>query len=82
MRIDAVVFLSVRQARRGALLTRLRKAAGLRRFAANQRYAAHQPGWHLFRRQLAHLPAYELRRAAHPHQAVEALQALLAAPRR
>jgi hypothetical protein len=82
LRVGAVVFLSARQAARGALLTPLRKPVALRRLAANQRYAAHQPGWRVFRQQLERLPAYELRRATHPRQAVEALRTLLAVPRR
>jgi hypothetical protein len=82
LRIGAVVFLSTRPAVPGSLVTPVRRSGVLRRFAAQQRYAAQQAGWSVLRRQLARLPAYELRRAAHPRQAVEALRALLgAAPR-
>ena len=77
-RISALVFLSSRPADRGALVTPLRRSPALRRLAALQRYASRQPGWSAFRGQLARLPAYELRRAAHPREAVQALRALLA----
>jgi len=82
LRIGAVVFLSARRAAHGALLSPLRKEDALRRLVASQRYAAHQPGWSVFRQQLGRLPVYELRRATHPRRAVEALRALLAAAQR
>jgi hypothetical protein len=78
LRIAAVVFLSAQPAAPGSLLTPLRGSSALRRFAAQQRYASQQAGWSVFRRQLARLPSYELRRAAHPRLAVEALRGLLA----
>jgi energy-coupling factor transporter ATP-binding protein EcfA2 len=77
LRIEGVIFLSKRRGAPGALLGSLHKSAALRRLTAQQRYAAHQPGWQVFREQLARLPAYELRRAPHPRQAVAALRALL-----
>jgi hypothetical protein len=80
--LRAVVFLSAQQAGRAPLLRPLRGPVALARLAASQRYAARQPGWRVFCRQLARLPAYELRRAGHPRQGVEALRALLDAPRR
>lgn len=79
LRISAVVFLSSRPASPAALLTPLRRSTALRRLAAQQRYASQQPGWSVFRRQLARLPAYQLRRAGHPREAVQALRALLTA---
>jgi len=76
--IRALVFLSARR-RRGSepLLKPLPSAQLLRRLAHQQRYAAQQPGWAAFRRRVAQLPGYELRRGAHPQAAVEELRALL-----
>jgi energy-coupling factor transporter ATP-binding protein EcfA2 len=79
LRISAVVFLSSRPASADALLTPLLRSTALRRLAAQQRYASQQPGWSVFRRQLARLPMYQLRRAGHPREAVQALRALLTA---
>ena len=76
-RIRAVVFLSPARAGTASLLKPLRKSVALRRLAASQRYAATQPGWSAFRRQLGALPAYELRRGAHPREAVAAVRELL-----
>ena len=77
LRIRAVVFLSRRKAGRGPLLSPMRKSAARRRLTATQRYAANQPGWARFTQRIGALPAYELRRGAHPRQAVAALGALL-----
>lgn len=77
LRIRGVVFLSRRHAGKHPLLTRLSKATMLARLAAQQRYAAQQPGWSVFRSELARLPAYELRRGSHPRAAIEALGVLL-----
>jgi len=74
-----VVFLSRRSAGKRALLARLPAASVLSRLAAQQRYATQQGGWSVFRRRMAHLPAYELRRGGHPRAAVEALRELLCA---
>jgi hypothetical protein len=82
LRLCAVVFLSAQAAGKRAMLGPLGKAAALRRLTVSQRYAANQPGWGVFRGQLSRVPAYELRRAAHPRQAVAALRELLAPPRR
>ena len=80
LRIRAVVFLSSRSTggSRGSLLTSLSTETMLRRLAASQRYAAQQPGWSRFCARLAPLPAYELRRGAHPLAGVTALRELLA----
>lgn len=75
--ISALVFLSSRPADAGALVAPVRRSTALRRLAALQRYASQQPGWRVFRGQLARLPAYELRRAPHPREAVQALRGLL-----
>jgi hypothetical protein len=79
LRIRAVAFLSARQAVRGRLLQPLGKSVVRQRLLGQQRYAAQQPGWAAFSRQLLALPAYELRRGAHPRESVEALQELLTA---
>ena len=52
----------------------------LARLAATQRYAAQQPGWPEFLRRTEALPAYELRRGAHPRASLEALRELLGSP--
>jgi hypothetical protein len=75
--IRALVFLSSRSAGSRPLLTRLTTSVVLKRLAASQRYAAQQPGWNVFRKQVARLPGYELRRGVHPRAAVEALRELL-----
>ncbi len=77
LRIGALVFVSSKRARAGALLAPLPRVRLMQRLAASQKYAAHQPGWTAFARQAQRLPAYELRRGQHPQQAVEALQHLL-----
>jgi hypothetical protein len=79
LRIRAVVFLSARRAGRDALLVPLRRSVVLERLAASQRYAARQPGWSAFRMRVGALPAYELRRGAHPRESVEVLRELLSA---
>ena len=77
LRIRAVVFLSGAAARGRELLKPLPKKSALERLAASQRYAAHQPGWSVFRRRLSLLPMYELRRGGHPRESVAAVRALL-----
>jgi energy-coupling factor transporter ATP-binding protein EcfA2 len=79
LRIHAVLFLSARAAARGARLVPVPRSAMLERLAASQRYAAHQPGWNAFSKRVCALPAYELRRGAHPRESVEALRELLSA---
>jgi hypothetical protein len=77
LRIRAVVFISAASARGDRLLLRLPKSVVLRRLAGNQRYAAHQPGWRIFRARLARVPGYELRRGRHPREAATAVRKLL-----
>jgi hypothetical protein len=77
LRIRALLFLSARRAGGGARLMPIPRATVLRRLAASQRYAAHQPGWDTFAKRVGALPAYELRRGAHPRESVEALRELL-----
>jgi hypothetical protein len=74
VRITHLVFLSPRQvSSRGKKLKVLRRQEALDRLQRCQPYAAQQPGWSTFLRQIAGIPAFELRRGAHPAQTVEAL---------
>lgn len=77
VKLAGVVFLSAQTAIRGPLLMQLSKAELLRRLAADQVYAAHQPGWAAFRRRISRLDAFELRRGRHPLEAVAALHEVL-----
>ena len=79
LRIRAVVFVSPRSAGNRPLLAPLRKAALTEQLAASQQYAANQPGWSSFRRQVSGLPGFELRRGRHPLEAAQALIELLPA---
>jgi hypothetical protein len=79
LRITALVFVSPRPARAGALLRPIRKARLMQELESSQPYAAHQPGWSDFSREVAHLPVFELRRGPHPLHGVEALEKLLPA---
>jgi hypothetical protein len=81
LRIRALVFVSPKPAGARALLAPVPQTRLIQRLAASQRYAAHQPGWTAFTRQVNRLPAFELRRGHHPRQAVEALKELLASTR-
>ena len=71
LRIRAVLFLSARRASTDRLLVPLRRSALLERLAASQR------GWRAFTSRVSALPAYELRRGAHPRESVEVLRGLL-----
>jgi hypothetical protein len=42
-----------------------------------QAYAASQPQWRAFRKQVSRLDAFELRRGAHPLEAVDVLRSLV-----
>jgi len=81
LRIGSVVFVSPRRAGARPLLAPMNKGQLTRQLAASQQYAANQPGWTDFTRQVSRLPAFELRRGRHPLQAVEALEGLLPARR-
>jgi hypothetical protein len=76
LRLRALVFLSAARAR-GALLRALPARLARARLIAEQPYAAGQAGWPQFLARAAQLPAFELRRAAHPCAAVEAVARLL-----
>lgn len=76
LRLRALVFLSAARAR-GQLLRPLAPQAARLRLIAEQPYAASQAGWQEFLTRAAQLPAFELRRAAHPRSAVETVAQLL-----
>jgi hypothetical protein len=75
-RVVAVIVLNAAAARGRAALTPIAAAALARALAATQPYAAGQPGWMQFRRRIARVPAFELRRAP-PGQGLRELRALL-----
>jgi hypothetical protein len=79
-RIVAMVLLTARSARAGRLLVRRSSARVLARLGASQAYAASRPEWPRFARRIARLPCFELRRGAHPAEAIEVLKALLRQP--
>jgi hypothetical protein len=78
LKVAGVVFISAQSARAGVLLTPLRSHETLARFRKSQSYAVNQPGWTTFRKRIAAVPAFELRRGRNPAEAADALQALLA----
>jgi len=59
------------------LLQPIDGATVLERLTEDQPYAAAQPGWSLFARQLQRLGVYELQRGTHPDASVDAIQRLL-----
>jgi len=75
LQITAVVLLSA--ARRGPLLAPIPSRQLQARHEALQPYAARQPGWRQFSRNVARLRIFELRRRSHPREAALALRALL-----
>lgn len=77
LEIVAVVFLSAQSARGRPLLETLTKSRMLENLTAAQAYAALQPQWTRFKRNLSKLDAFELRRGRHPLEAAEALRELL-----
>jgi hypothetical protein len=77
LRIGSVVFVSPRRAGGRPLLAPMTKGQLTQQLAASQQYAANQPGWTAFAREVSRLPVFELRRGRHPLQAVEALEGLL-----
>jgi energy-coupling factor transporter ATP-binding protein EcfA2 len=76
--LRTLVFLSRARAAQGELLVPLSPATATRRLAVSQRYAASQPGWQQFLKRALQLPAYELRRGAHPGEGAAALARILA----
>jgi hypothetical protein len=78
LKIVGVAFLSPQHAGAGPLLKTLRTAELVRTLRITQAYAAGQPQWKAFSRNLARLDAFELRRGRHPQEAVDALRSVLA----
>jgi hypothetical protein len=66
LEIGAIVFLSAQQAAGGPLLRPLAKAS-----------IANQPQWPTFCKRATRLDAFELRRGAHPLEAIDALRSLV-----
>jgi hypothetical protein len=77
VQLAAVIFLSTASAHGGALLQPLSREQTLKRLAAEQPYAANQPGWAGFCRKVSQQGAFELRRGRHPGEAVTALRDFL-----
>jgi energy-coupling factor transporter ATP-binding protein EcfA2 len=76
-KIGAVVFLSSQSAGGGPLLRRMAPAELLAKLKSNQAYAAQQPQWRTFARNVARGEAFVLRRGRHPDDAVDALEGWL-----
>jgi hypothetical protein len=77
LKIVAVVFLSAQSAEAKPLAVPMSKSTLLAKMASTQAYAARQPQWQAFTKQLRRLPAFELRRGQHPSEAVDALVDLI-----
>lgn len=78
MDLVGAVFVSAEMADHAdALLSPVRAGEAAVRLRANQSYAAVQPGWDCFQRQLIDRGVHELRRGHHPRDAVAALHGLL-----
>jgi hypothetical protein len=75
--IEAIVFLSARQAGRYATLLPLRQRELIARLSAAQPYAAQLPNWRAFRQHLAGIQGFELRRGRHPAESAVALRHIL-----
>jgi hypothetical protein len=77
LKIGAIVFLSAQKAGRGPLLRPLPKSSMGARLAKVQAYAANQPEWPAFCKRVSRLDAFELRRGAHPLEAIDVLRSLV-----
>jgi hypothetical protein len=78
LRVRSVVFLSARKASASqSLLVRLSRAEAMRRLTAEQAYAAGQPNWAAFARNVGKLPSFELLRGQHPGESVAALREIV-----
>jgi hypothetical protein len=78
LKIVSIVFLSSKNAGTKQLLNPLSGAALRQKLAIMQAYAASQPQWRTFTRNVSRLATFELLRGRHPMDAVDALRALLA----
>ena len=79
LKIVATVFLSPQSAGGRPLLESLPKSRLLAKLTADQAYAANQPQWSRFSKNLSKLGAYELRRGRHPRETADVLLELLEA---
>ena len=80
LQIAAAAFVSAQTARPRQWLRLLGHREVVRRLAAEQPYAAGQPGWRAFVGALADIPVVELRRAGSPQEEAAVLQDLLRRP--
>jgi hypothetical protein len=78
LKIESVVYLTARKSGNGSLLRPLPKSEAMARLAISQAYAANQPQWPRFGKQVSRIDSFELRRGDHPLEAIEVLRALLA----
>jgi hypothetical protein len=78
LKLKGTVFLCAQHAAGGPLLRRLPRRELVARLTAAQAFAAGQPHWAAFCRQAARIGGFELRRGAHPLEAVQCLRELLA----
>jgi hypothetical protein len=76
LRLERVVVLREQYAERAPAVRKLAPAQLRRELTRTQPYAAGLPGWPAFVRRMTSLPAYELRRGAHPDDSVAELQRL------
>jgi hypothetical protein len=79
LKIVGAVFLSPESTGSRPLLQPVSKSALLANLENTQPYAASQPQWREFRRNVSRLDTFELRRGRHPLEAVDAIRSLLAA---
>jgi hypothetical protein len=81
VRIEGIVFLSSRMAAASATVLPLSPRQLLARLRAAQPYAAQLPSWKVFRKQLAGIKGFELRRGRHAAESAVALRHILEEPR-
>ena len=77
LKIGAVVFLSAQKAGGWSAAATAGQIDYAARLTDAQAYAANQPQWPAFRKRVSRLDAFELRRGAHPLEAVDALRSLV-----
>ena len=77
VKVAGIVDLSPRKGTGKTLLAPLSSSELAARLVSSQPYAAGQSGWSMFIRNVRAVPAFELRRGAHPMEGVAALRGLL-----
>jgi hypothetical protein len=75
--LAGLVLMSSKPAGKRELLRRIDARTLPDRLESSQAYASQQPGWAAFLKRAAGLPAFELRRGAHPAEGADALRDLL-----